>query len=173
MSQPLEGPLVLAVQQHLAFPLARDVVVFCARWLIYFFIPFVFLARRTPLLKHAVYEACWTAMLAFAASTAIAAFIGRVRPYLSVTGVEALVPPNIQAGSFPSSHTAIAIGVATALAFANVPTGVVAFVMAFLILFGRVAAGMHFPTDVLGGFFVGMFAFLIVRLAHYGLARLA
>lgn len=173
MNQPLEGPLVLAVQQYLASPLGRTITVVFARWLIYCFIPFALLARRTPLLRHAVYEASWTAILAFSMSTAIAAMIGRVRPYLSVIGVEALVPPNMQAGSFPSSHTAIAIGVATALAFANVPIGIVAFSMAFLVMFGRVAAGMHFPTDIIGGTLVGLFSFLIVRLVHYGLARLA
>ena len=122
-------------------------------------------------MKHAVYEAAWSAILAFAMSTLAAGFIGRVRPYLAVQGVEALVSPNLQAGSFPSSHTAIAFGAAAALAFADTRVGVAAFIMAIFVALGRIAAGMHYPTDVIGGALVGLLAFGIVRIIHHGLVR--
>jgi undecaprenyl-diphosphatase len=168
----MEANIILSIQRALSSSLAVSTVIFCARWLVYLFIPFALLERRSPAMKHAVYEAAWTALLAFSISTLLASLFGRIRPFLANVGVHALVPPNLQAGSFPSSHTAIAIGVATALAFADTRVGVVAFIMAFLIAFGRVAAGMHYPSDVLGGAIVGVLSFTIVRAVHYGLGRL-
>lgn len=167
-----EGSIILALQKTLNSPLSHVVAVFLARWLIWLFIPFALLARRARRLRHAVYEAAWAAALAFTMSTLLAGLLGRVRPYLAVQGVEALVPPNLQAGSFPSSHTAIAVGVAAALAYADVPVGIAAFVMAILIALGRIAAGMHYPTDVLGGIVVGLLAFAVVRAIHRGLVRI-
>jgi undecaprenyl-diphosphatase len=172
MSQPLEANIILAIQRYLSSSLAVSTVIFCARWLIYLFIPFALLERRSPAMRHAVYEATWTALLAFSISTLLASVLGRIRPFLANIGVHALVSPNLQAGSFPSSHTAIAIGVATALAFADTRVGIVAFIMAFLVAFGRVAAGMHYPSDVLGGAIVGVISFMIVRAVHFGLASL-
>ncbi|HWQ99339.1 MAG TPA: phosphatase PAP2 family protein [Candidatus Methylomirabilis sp.] len=167
----LDSDLVLRLQQGLSSPFGGSVAVFWARWLIYLYVPFALLARKTKELHHAVYEASWTAALAFSISTLLAGFIGRVRPYLAIQGVVALVPPNIQAGSFPSSHTAIAFGVAAALAFADTSVGIAAFLMAIFVALGRVAAGMHFPTDVIGGAAVGLISFAIVRAIHHGLAR--
>lgn len=167
----MESSFILFLQRTLSSGTAQALVAFCARWVIYLLIPFVLAARQTRALRHGVTEAAWTAGLAFAISTLLATIIDRVRPYLAIPGVEAIVPPNIQAGSFPSSHSAVAVGVATALAFYNVPLGVAAFLIAILVMFGRVAAGMHYPTDVLGGAVVGVLAFVIVRLIHHALAR--
>ena len=167
----IESSIILAFQRMLSSSIGMALVGFCARWVIYLYIPFALVARRSLDMRHAVYESSWTALLAFSLSSLLASLIGRVRPFLDVPGVVSFVPPNIQAGSFPSSHTAIAIGVATALAYHNVPLGVAAFLMAILVAFGRVAAGMHYPSDVLGGALVGILSFIIVRVIHHGLER--
>jgi len=168
-----EGQVIIAIQRLLGSPTGEALIGFCARWMIYLYIPFTLVARQSRDMRHAVYEASWTAILAFSLSTVLASLVGRVRPFLAEVGVHALVPPNAQAGSFPSSHTAIAIGVATALAYHNVPLGVAAFLMAILVAFGRVAAAMHYPTDVIGGALVGILSFMIVRAIHHGLERLS
>jgi undecaprenyl-diphosphatase len=167
----MESHIILALQRMFSSEAGRALIGFCARWVIYGLIPFAMVARQSRVMKHAVSEAVWTAALALALSTMLAALIGRVRPYLAIAEAQAFVPPNMQAGSFPSSHTAVAIGVASALAHANVPVGVAAFLLALLVMFGRVVAGMHYPTDVLGGAAVGVIAFTIVRLVHMALAR--
>lgn len=169
----MEPRIILAIQHALASDVGRALIGFSARWLIYLYIPFTLAARASRVMRHAVYEASWAAAIALALSTLIANLVDRARPYVAVPGVEAIVPPNIQAGSFPSSHTAVAFAIASALAFQHLPLGIAAFVMAFLIAFGRVAAGMHYPTDVLGGAVVGIVAFGIVRLVHAGLARIS
>lgn len=166
-----EAEIIIKIQQSLSSQGGRVLIGFTARWLIYLFIPFTLLIRKSAQFRDAVYGAAWTALLALTLSTALAAIVGRVRPYLESKGIEAMVPPNLQAGSFPSSHTAVAVGVAIALSYANIPTGVAAFLIALLVAFGRVAAGMHYITDVVGGAAVGVLAFLIVRLVQDGLGK--
>lgn len=166
----MEASLVLALQNLLASDAGRALVGFSARWVIYLYAPFLLVARISKDLRHAAIEALWSAALAFTISVTLATLIGRVRPYLAVHGVAAIVPPNVQAGSLPSSHTAIAFAVAAAIAFKDVPLGIAAFLMAFLVAFGRVASGMHYPTDVLGGAAVGVAAFFLVRLGHVAIA---
>lgn len=159
----MESELIISIQRLCSSPLARMFVGFCARWLIYGYLGFGLLARRFSAIRAGASEAVWSALIALALSSGLAAFIGRVRPYLSGQGIEAFVPPNAQDGSFPSSHTAIAVAVAASLTYAHVPSGIVACIMVVLIAFGRIAAGMHYPTDIFGGVAVGLFAFLIVR----------
>ncbi len=166
-----EADIIIKIQQSLSSSNGRMLIGFAARWLIYLFIPFIFLVRKSTQLRDAVYGAAWTALLALMLSTALASIIGRVRPYLESKGIEAIVPPNAQAGSFPSSHTAVAVGIAIALSSANVPIGVAAFLVAFLVAFGRVAAGMHYVTDIVGGAVVGVLAFIIVKLVQEGLGK--
>jgi len=165
----MEASFILALQKWLAGDAGRTVIGFCARWTIYLYLPFLLAARVSKDLKHAVIEALWAAAVAFTVSVSLATLIGRVRPYLAIKGVEAIVPPNIQAGSLPSSHTAVAFAIASAIAFKDIPLGIAAFILAFLVAFGRVAAGMHYPTDVLAGAGVGIAAFFIVRFGHVAL----
>lgn len=167
----IESDIILRIQHALSSPAGRSFTGFCARWVIYLFIPYVLVSRKL-LGWRGVGVVAWTALVAFALSTGLAAFIGRVRPYAAIAGIQAIVPPNIQAGSFPSSHTAVAVGVAAALMALQVPIGVVAIIGAVLVAFGRIAAGMHYPSDVLGGIAIGLLAYAIVRAVQYGLENL-
>lgn len=167
-----ELDLIIKLQQSAASPGSRLVIGFLARWLVYFLIPFALLARRSADMKTAVYEAMWTALVAFTISTFTASLIGRVRPFAASSLVQAVVPPNIQAGSFPSSHTAVAFGVAIALLYVHPSIGIFSLGMALLIAFGRIMAGMHYPTDILGGIAVGVIAFAVVRAVHRGIETL-
>lgn len=167
----MEASLILTLQSMLDSTLGGAIAVFLARWLIYLFIPFALLARQTKKLKHAVYEASWAAALAFTISVMLSEFIGRTRPYLATPEVQALVRTSLKAGAFPSAHAAIAFGIAAAIAFADRRWGVAAFIMAILVALGRVAAGVHYPSDVIGGALVGLLAFVIVRVIHRRLAK--
>lgn len=165
----MESSLILALQKLVATDVGHAVVGFCARWTIYLYAPFLFAMRFSKHLKHAVAEALWSALAAFTISVSLAMLIGRVRPYLAIKNVVAIVPPNIQSGSFPSSHTAVAFAIASAIAFKDIPLGIAAFILAFLVAFGRVAAGMHYPSDVMAGAALGIAAFFLVRLGHVAL----
>lgn len=76
----------------------------------------------------------------------------RPRPY-SVLEVHQLL--NNTAWSFPSGHAAFLFAIATVVCFYNKKWGSVLIAAATLITLSRVAAGIHYPSDIVGGAFVG------------------
>lgn len=66
--------------------------------------------------------------------------------------------------SFPSAHATASFAVATAM-FRVDPATAGAFVVAIAIALGRPYLGMHYPSDVLAGAFIGVALGLIVPLS--------
>jgi len=89
-----------------------------------------------------------------AAAHLIKPLVGRVRPCHVVEGVHLLVGCS-QAGSFPSAHAANWFGCALFLSWAVPRWRWVYFALAGLVSLSRVFVGVHYPSDVLGGFVVG------------------
>lgn len=58
--------------------------------------------------------------------------------------------------SFPSGHAAFFFALATAVYLYNRKWGIGLFGAALLITVSRVAAGVHYPSDILGGALVGI-----------------
>lgn len=158
----MESEIIITLQRSLNSPIGRAFIGFTARWLIYAYLIVLLPIRKIQFLQKGFNIAVWSALLAFALTSGIAAVIGRIRPYLAIKGVVAIVPPNIQSGSFPSSHTAISFAIAASIFSVHQGWGIVAFIVAFLVAFGRVSAGMHYPSDVLGGIAIGLIAFACV-----------
>lgn len=64
--------------------------------------------------------------------------------------------------AFPSQHTMFFAALAGAVFFVNRKAGYVLFACSVLIGIARVAAGVHYPLDVLGGLLLGLVvAFLV------------
>ena len=95
-------------------------------------------------------------------TNAIRFFYDRPRPYEAYAIHNLFVKDN---GSFPSGHAAFFFALGTALYFYDKRWGIGFLCAAALISFSRVAAGVHYPTDILGGAAIGVAVALGVRYA--------
>lgn len=95
----------------------------------------------------------------FFTNIALKNLVARPRPYDVIAGLDTLIK-KLSSYSFPSGHTACSFAVAFAY-YRCLPQkkwGIAALVLAGLIGFSRLYVGVHYPTDVLGGAAVGIFA---------------
>jgi len=70
--------------------------------------------------------------------------------------------------SFPSNAAVIGFSMATAVWLFDRKMGLVMFVPASLLALSRICGGVHYPSDILGGMLVGVFAaYLVARRIHF------
>jgi len=81
--------------------------------------------------------------------------IARIRPFEVNTAIELLIGPPTDY-SFPSGHTLSSFAVAIAVFCLNKRFGVIALVFASIIAFSRLYLYVHYPSDVFGGFVIGV-----------------
>ncbi|MEU1317799.1 phosphatase PAP2 family protein [Streptomyces tibetensis] len=84
----------------------------------------------------------------------IRGFVERPRPFLDHQGLDVLVQGKTDY-SFVSDHATIVMALAVGLFVANRKFGLVGLVLALFGGFIRVYMGVHYPTDVVGGFALG------------------
>ncbi len=89
-------------------------------------------------------------------------FYDRPRPFEVLSGVNQLIFRDGGA-SFPSGHTAFYFALAAAFSFYYPKTGILFFLAAIFMSIGRVAVGVHWPSDILGGALVGILTPFILR----------
>ncbi len=88
----------------------------------------------------------------------------RQRPFVHDPTIPNLIHKSGISKSFPSDHAAIAFALAT-IVFLTLPGwGKVLYVLAFAIALGRIAVGVHYPSDVLAGALLGA---LVATLIHW------
>lgn len=155
--------------------LMTALAIFFARYLIIVFAVFIafLLAWKSGKLRHASHEAAWSALMALLLTTLVAFFMERLRPFQAADHaylVTSLIPPPLTT-AFPSGHVSVSVAMACAILFASRPFGFLALLAAGLIALGRMAVGVHYPSDILGGIAVGVCAFFLVRFAHHQIRR--
>lgn len=84
----------------------------------------------------------------------IRGFVERPRPFLDHAGLEVLVEGKTDY-SFVSDHSTLAMAIAAGLFVAHRKFGLAALGLAVVAGFCRVYMGVHYPTDVIGGFALG------------------
>ncbi|GAA1159505.1 phosphatase PAP2 family protein [Streptomyces hebeiensis] len=84
----------------------------------------------------------------------IRGFVGRPRPFVDHKGLEVLVDGKTDF-SFVSDHATMAMAIGVGVFVAHRKFGLVAIGLALLEGFCRIYMGVHYPTDVIGGFALG------------------
>ncbi|PIR58006.1 MAG: hypothetical protein COU71_00970 [Parcubacteria group bacterium CG10_big_fil_rev_8_21_14_0_10_38_31] len=77
------------------------------------------------------------------------------RPFLALGEVRQLIEHGTN-DSFPSGHTAFSFAIATAVYFWKRKYAWIFFVGAMFVGLARIATGIHFPYDILGGIALGV-----------------
>jgi undecaprenyl-diphosphatase len=123
----------------------------------------IFLAARGPRLadwRRASVAAVLSAGLALAIGKVISELVDRSRPFVAdPTGVH-LFSGHAADPGFPSDHATAAFAIAVAIVLRKRGWGIVALAAATLLSVGRVAIGIHYPSDVLAGAALGAAAAL-------------
>jgi undecaprenyl-diphosphatase len=169
----IDAQIVTALQHVSVTSRAGEwAAIFLARVLILAFAPLLawVWAYGTNKEKHAVKEALWSLGLALLLGEILSLMILRVRPFLAVDTIITLIPPPLTS-SFPSMHTASAAAMSAALYWADRRLGWIAVVLVLGVAVGRMAVGVHYPTDIMGGMLLGVAAFALVRVGHKALRK--
>ncbi|WP_340377895.1 phosphatase PAP2 family protein [Streptomyces sp. SS7] len=112
------------------------------------------------------------AAVAVLVNVPIRGFVERPRPFLDHQGLEVLVSGKTDY-SFVSDHATLTMAMAVGLFVANRKFGFYGIAIALLEGFCRVYMGVHYPTDVVGGFALGTaVALLLSPLASLALTPL-
>lgn len=116
----------------------------------------VFLVVNTKKYWPMVWRAFAAAILSrFIIAEVTRFFLHRPRPFIE-QNVNLLVLGENPYNSFPSGHATFYFALATVIYLYNKKLGLIFFAAAFLISLARVFAGVHWPTDILGGAVIGI-----------------
>jgi undecaprenyl-diphosphatase len=123
----------------------------------------VFLAAHGARLaswRRATVAAALSAGLALAVGKVISELVDRSRPFVADPHGVHLFSGHAADPSFPSDHATAAFAIAVAIVLRKRGWGIVALVAATVLSIGRVAIGIHYPSDVLAGAALGAAAAL-------------
>jgi undecaprenyl-diphosphatase len=151
-NDPIEDPLMAYVTaaEALYFLLLVVLIVFARH------------ERFAPVRRAAV-AAGLSAGLGLLVVKIITEFYDRARPFVAHPGVVHLFARHAPDASFPSDHATASMAIAIALLLRRrFFWGALTFVFAAILDFGRVAAGFHYPSDVLAGAAIGALAALLL-----------
>lgn len=145
----VEDPLLFYVNLSEALFAATLVIVFLAAH-----------GSRFADWRRAALAAALSAGLGLAVGKVISELVDRARPFVADPhGVHLFASHSADPG-FPSDHATAAFAIAVAILLRKRGWGIVALVAATVLSVGRVALGVHYPSDVLAGAALGSAAAL-------------
>lgn len=125
----------------------------------------VFLAARGA--AHAAWRrasvaAVLSAGLGLAVGKVISELVDRARPFVADPHGVHLFAGHAADPGFPSDHATAAFAIAVAILLRKRAWGIAALVAATILSVGRVALGVHYPSDVIAGAALGSAAALVL-----------
>jgi len=100
-----------------------------------------------------------TIVARFGVTELIRFFYHRLRPFVTYQAHQLL---SGNEWSFPSGHSAFFFAMATAIYLYNKKWGIGFFLAAILMNISRVIAGVHYPSDIIGGAIIGIIVAYVV-----------
>lgn len=100
-------------------------------------------------------------------SELLSKLVDRSRPFVTVDGVK-LVFPHTADGGMPSHHVLFMVALATCIHFRDKLVGNTLIVLALISGLARIAAGIHFPSDIIVGAVLG---YAVVRIYQWALSK--
>lgn len=140
----VEDPVVFYVNVSEALFAATLVVVFLAAQ-----------GARSREWRRAAVAAALSAGLALALGSLISNLVDRARPFVADPGQVHLFVSHSTDPGFPSDHATASFAIAVAILLRKRGWGLVALAAATVLALGRVAVGVHYPSDVLAGAALG------------------
>lgn len=122
-------------------------------------------ARRRPDAPAAVAGVLWAGLasgIALVLNIPVRAIVQRQRPFVAHPGQLDLLTKHQVNGSFASDHATFTMAVAIGLLLVNRKLGLAAGALAAFEGFLRVFMGVHYPTDVVGGYALGTATVLLL-----------
>jgi undecaprenyl-diphosphatase len=110
---------------------------------------------RWAVARRAGVAAAASTGLALLLAKIVSTVVDRPRPFVADPHGVHLFAAHAADPGFPSDHATAAFAIAVAVLLRNRPLGIVLTVLAAILAVGRVAIGVHYPTDVLAGAALG------------------
>lgn len=138
------------------FPVLDQVEIFSAKYLL-----FLLLATAALVVskngKRAIITGCLSLILVLLSDKFLNLIIPQPRPFIVEQGVNLLTRPPLDP-SFPSTHAAISAAAATLIFYFSDSRLLRAagIVVAILVGFSRIFVGVHYPSDILAGWAIGV-----------------
>jgi undecaprenyl-diphosphatase len=118
--------------------------------------------KGAPVAVAGVLWAGLAAGLALMLNVSVRAMVQRPRPFVAHPGQLDLLMSHQVNGSFASDHATFTMAVAVGLMLVNRRLGLIGIGLAFFEGFLRVFMGVHYPSDVLGGYALGTATVLLL-----------
>ncbi len=111
--------------------------------------------HRRRATQRAAVAAGLSAGMALAIAQVVAQLVDRPRPFVADPGSVHVFAQHVVDPGFPSDHATAAFAIGVALLLRQRAWGAIVLVGATILAVGRVAMGVHYPSDVLAGALLG------------------
>jgi len=118
--------------------------------------------HRRRATQRAAVAAGLSAGVALALAQVLSRIVDRPRPFVADPGAVHLFAHHVADPGFPSDHATAAFAIGVALFLRLRAWGTIVLVLATILAAGRVAMGIHYPSDVLGGALLGTAVALVL-----------